>query len=93
MLTLLSAYTTISYSFRYSKNTSVQFTSTDTAQTRLEKLENLLRDYNVPTIGQEAEGAIGYAPKHSHFSPNYWKYLSKYSDKRKPVSVPVHTVD
>ena len=33
----------------------VQFTSTDTAQKRLEKLENLLRDYNVSTVGQEAE--------------------------------------
>ena len=31
----------------------VQFTSTDTAQTRLDKLENLLRDYNIPTIRQE----------------------------------------
>ena len=36
----------------------VRFTSTDTAQTRLEKLENLLRDYNVPTVGQEAEAQI-----------------------------------
>ena len=33
----------------------VQFTSTDTAQRRLEKLENLLRDYNVSTVGQDAE--------------------------------------
>lgn len=33
----------------------VQFTNTDTAKTRLEKLENLLRDYNVPTVGQDAE--------------------------------------
>ena len=33
----------------------VQFTSTDTAETRLEKLENLLRVYNVPTVGQDAE--------------------------------------
>ncbi|MDE0682657.1 MAG: AAA family ATPase [Candidatus Poribacteria bacterium] len=33
----------------------VQFTSTDTAQIRLEKLENLLRDYNVPTVGQDTE--------------------------------------
>ena len=33
----------------------VQFTSTDTAQIRLEKLENLLRDYNVSTVGQDAE--------------------------------------
>ena len=33
----------------------VQFTNTDTAQRRLEKLENLLRDYNVSTVGQEAE--------------------------------------
>ena len=32
----------------------VQFTSTDTAQTRLDKLENLLRDYNIPTVGDEA---------------------------------------
>lgn len=31
----------------------VQFTSTDTAEMRLEKLENLLRDYNVPTLGSE----------------------------------------
>ena len=31
----------------------VQFTSTDTAQTRLDKLENLLRDYGVPTVRQE----------------------------------------
>ena len=29
----------------------VQFTSADTAQTRLDKLENLLRDYNIPTGG------------------------------------------
>ena len=29
----------------------VQFASTDTAQTRLDKLENLLRDYNIPTVG------------------------------------------
>ena len=29
----------------------VQFTSTDTAQTRLDKLENLLRDYSIPTAG------------------------------------------
>ena len=36
----------------------VQFTSTDTAQTRLEKLENLLRDYNVSTVGQDAEAHI-----------------------------------
>ena len=33
----------------------VQFTNTDTAQRRLEKLENLLRDYNVSTVGQTAE--------------------------------------
>ena len=31
----------------------VQFTSTDTAQTRLDKLENLLRDYNIPTVGSD----------------------------------------
>ncbi len=31
----------------------VQFTSTDTAQARLDKLENLLRDYSVPTVQQE----------------------------------------
>ena len=29
----------------------VQFSSTDTAQTRLNKLENLLRDYSIPTVG------------------------------------------
>ncbi|RKU19825.1 hypothetical protein C6500_09890 [Candidatus Poribacteria bacterium] len=29
----------------------VQFTGTDTAQTRLDKLESLLRDYNIPTVG------------------------------------------
>ncbi len=29
----------------------VQFNNTDTAQTRLDKLENLLRDYNIPTVG------------------------------------------
>ena len=33
----------------------VQFTNTDTARRRLEKLENLLRDYNVSTVGQDAE--------------------------------------
>ncbi|MDE0399594.1 MAG: AAA family ATPase [Candidatus Poribacteria bacterium] len=33
----------------------VQFTNTDTAQRRLEKLENLLRDYNVSTVGQAVE--------------------------------------
>ena len=33
----------------------VQFTNTDTARRRLEKLENLLRDYNVSTVGQAAE--------------------------------------
>ena len=37
----------------------VQFTSTDTAQTRLEKLENLLRDYSVPTAGQDTEAQAG----------------------------------
>ncbi len=37
----------------------VQFTSTDTAETRLEKLENLLRDYNVPTVGQDTEAQAG----------------------------------
>ena len=31
----------------------VQFTSTDTAQTQLDKLENLLRDHGIPTVGQE----------------------------------------
>ncbi|RKU27993.1 hypothetical protein C6499_10670 [Candidatus Poribacteria bacterium] len=31
----------------------VQFTSTDTAQIRLEKLENLLRDYSISTVGQD----------------------------------------
>ncbi len=31
----------------------VQFASTDTAQTRLDKLENLLRDYNIPTLGDD----------------------------------------
>ena len=31
----------------------VQFTSTDTAEMRLDKLENLLRNYNVPTLGSE----------------------------------------
>ena len=31
----------------------VQFTSTDTAEARLDKLENLLRDYSVPTLEQE----------------------------------------
>ena len=29
----------------------VQFANTDTAQTRLDKLENLLRDYSIPTVG------------------------------------------
>ena len=29
----------------------VQFSSTDTPQTRLDKLESLLRDYNIPTVG------------------------------------------
>ena len=29
----------------------VQFSNTDTAQTRLDKLENLLRDYSIPTLG------------------------------------------
>ena len=32
----------------------VQFTNTDTAQARLEKLENLLQDYSVSTVGQDA---------------------------------------
>ena len=32
----------------------VQFTNTDTAQARLEKLENLLQDYSVPTVEQDA---------------------------------------
>ena len=32
----------------------VQFTNTDTAQARLEKLENLLQDYSVSTVGQGA---------------------------------------
>ena len=32
----------------------VQFTSTDTAQTRLDKLENLLRNYSIPTVGDDA---------------------------------------
>ena len=32
----------------------VQFTNTDTAQARLEKLENLLQNYSVPTVEQEA---------------------------------------
>ena len=31
----------------------VQFTNADTAQMRLDKLENLLRDYGVPTLGPE----------------------------------------
>ncbi len=31
----------------------VQFTNTDTAQARLEKLENLLQDYSVPTVEQD----------------------------------------
>lgn len=31
----------------------VQFTSADTPQTRLDKLENLLRDYGVPTVRKE----------------------------------------
>ncbi len=31
----------------------VQFTNTDTAQARLDKLENLLQDYNVPTVQPE----------------------------------------
>ena len=31
----------------------VQFTSTDTPETRLDKLKNLLRDYSVPTLGAE----------------------------------------
>lgn len=31
----------------------VQFTSTDTAQIRLEKLENLLHDYSISTVGQD----------------------------------------
>ena len=33
----------------------VQFTSTDTADTRLEKLENLLRDHSISTVGQDTE--------------------------------------
>lgn len=32
----------------------VQFTSTDTAETRLSKLENLLRNYSIPTVGDDA---------------------------------------
>ena len=32
----------------------VQFASTDTAQTRLNKLENLLRNYSIPTVGDDA---------------------------------------
>lgn len=31
----------------------VQFTNADTAEMRLDKLENLLRNYNVPTLGSE----------------------------------------
>ena len=37
----------------------VQFTNTDTAQARLEKLENLLQDYSVPTIEQDANTQAG----------------------------------
>ena len=32
----------------------VQFTSTDTAEMRLNKLENLLRNYSIPTVGDDA---------------------------------------
>ncbi len=32
----------------------IQFTSTDTAETRLNKLENLLRNYSIPTVGDDA---------------------------------------
>ena len=35
----------------------VQFTSTDTTETRLDKLENLLRDYSIPTVGDDAVSA------------------------------------
>ena len=35
----------------------VQFTNTDTAQARLEKLENLLQDYSVSTVRQDAAQA------------------------------------
>ena len=37
----------------------VQFTNTDTSQARLEKLENLLQDYSVPTVEQDANTQAG----------------------------------
>ena len=37
----------------------VQFTNTDTAQARLEKLENLLQNYSTPTVEQEANTQAG----------------------------------
>ena len=37
----------------------VQFTSTDTAQIRLEKLENLLHDYSISTVGQDTNSEDG----------------------------------
>ena len=37
----------------------VQFTNTDTAQARLEKLENLLQDYSVPTVDQDTNAQAG----------------------------------
>ncbi|MXZ01411.1 AAA family ATPase [Candidatus Poribacteria bacterium] len=40
----------------------VQFTNTDTAQARLEKLENLLQDYSVPTVEQN-ENAQAHIPE------------------------------
>ena len=65
----------------------VQFTSTDTPEMRLDKLENLLRDYRVPTLGPEIQTTKHKQTqrKHYRFSPNYLKYLSKFSGRRKPV--------
>lgn len=43
----------------------VQFSSTDTAQTRLKKLENLLRDYNIPTVGGDTSDSDREGQEHT----------------------------
>ena len=55
----------------------VQFTSTDTAQVRLDKLENLLRNYSIPTVGDDTPSVSNSEPEVQEQTPETLPLLAE----------------
>ncbi|MCY3720733.1 MAG: AAA family ATPase [Candidatus Poribacteria bacterium] len=55
----------------------VQFSSTDTAQTRLDKLENLLRDYRIPTVRDDAASPSNFDGEAQEHAPETLPLLAE----------------